>query len=43
VASGRSTVSDLTAVGADLVLADLSDTAGVAAAVDRLTRVAASR
>jgi len=41
VASGRSTASDL--AGADLVLADLSDTAGVAAAVDRLTRVAASR
>jgi len=43
VASGRSTASDLAAAGPDLVLADLSDTAGVAAAVDRLTRVAASR
>jgi phosphoglycolate phosphatase len=43
VASGRSTASDLTGAGADLVLADLSDTAGVAAAVDRLTRAAAAR
>lgn len=43
VASGRSTASDLVTAGADLVLADLSDTAGVAAAVDRLSRVAASR
>jgi phosphoglycolate phosphatase len=43
VASGRSTASDLATAGADLVLADLSDTAGVAAAVDRLTRMAASR
>jgi phosphoglycolate phosphatase-like HAD superfamily hydrolase len=43
VASGRSTISDLTAAGADLVLADLSDTAAVAAAVDRLTEAAATR
>lgn len=43
VASGRSTSSDLTGAGADLVLADLSDTAAVAAAVDRLTRAAATR
>ncbi|MGH3408287.1 MAG: HAD family hydrolase [Streptosporangiaceae bacterium] len=43
VASGRSTASDLTAAGADVVLADLSDTAEVAAAVDRLTRVGAGR
>ena len=43
VASGRSTASDLTAAGANLVLADLSDTAGVAAAVDRLTQVGAGR
>jgi phosphoglycolate phosphatase-like HAD superfamily hydrolase len=43
VASGRSTATDLAAVGADLVLADLSDTAGVVAAVDRVTRLAASR
>jgi phosphoglycolate phosphatase len=40
VASGRSTVSDLTAAGADLVLTDLSETAEVVAAVDRLTRAA---
>ena len=43
VASGRSTASDLTAAGADLILADLSDTAAVTAAVDRLTRVGAGR
>jgi phosphoglycolate phosphatase len=43
VASGRSTASDLTAAGADVVLADLSDTAEVVAAVDRLTRVGAGR
>jgi phosphoglycolate phosphatase len=40
VASGRSTVSDLTGAGADQVLTDLSDTAEVVRAVDRLTRVA---
>jgi phosphoglycolate phosphatase len=43
VASGRSTASDLAAAGADTVLPDLSDTAEVVAAVERLTRVAASR
>jgi phosphoglycolate phosphatase-like HAD superfamily hydrolase len=43
VASGRSTAADLRAVGADIVLADLGDTAAVIAAVDRLTGVAAAR
>jgi phosphoglycolate phosphatase len=43
VASGRSTVSDLRAAGADVVLPDLSDTALVVAAADRLTGVAAGR
>jgi len=43
VASGRSTASDLAAAGADLVLADLSDTPGVVAAVDQVTGAAASR
>jgi phosphoglycolate phosphatase-like HAD superfamily hydrolase len=43
VASGRSTAADLRAVGADVVLADLGDTAAVTAAVDRLTGVAAAR
>jgi phosphoglycolate phosphatase-like HAD superfamily hydrolase len=41
VASGRSTVGDLRAAGADVVLTDLSDTAGVVSAVDRLTGVPA--
>lgn len=43
VASGRSTVGDLRSAGADVVLADLSDTAEIVRAVDRLTSVAASR
>lgn len=43
VASGRSTASDLSAAGATVVLPDLSDMADVIAAVDHLTRVAASR
>lgn len=43
VASGRSTASDLSAAGADVVMTDLSDMAEVVAAVDHLTRVAASR
>jgi phosphoglycolate phosphatase len=43
VASGRSTVGDLRAAGADMVLTDLSDTAEVVQAVERLTGVAASR
>ena len=43
VASGRSTVGDLRGAGADVVLTDLSDTAAVTAAVDRVTGVAASR
>jgi phosphoglycolate phosphatase len=43
VASGRSTVGDLRGAGADVVLTDLSDTAEVIRAVDRLTGVAASR
>jgi len=42
VASGRSTAADLRAAGADVVLQDLSDTAEVAAAADRLTGVAAT-
>lgn len=37
VASGRATVSELRAAGADRVLTDLSDTAAVAAAIDQLT------
>jgi phosphoglycolate phosphatase len=43
VASGRSTVGDLRGAGADVVLTDLSDTAEVIRAVDRLTGVPASR
>jgi phosphoglycolate phosphatase len=43
VASGRSTVGDLRGAGADVVLTDLSDTAEVVRAVDRLTGVPASR
>jgi phosphoglycolate phosphatase len=43
VASGRSTAPELAAAGADLVLADLTDTAAVTAAVDRLTGVPAGR
>jgi hypothetical protein len=41
VASGRSTVSELRAAGADAVFGDLTDTAAVVAAVDRLTLAAA--
>ena len=41
VASGRSPVSELRAAGADAVFADLTDTAAVLAAVDRLTLAAA--
>jgi phosphoglycolate phosphatase len=37
VASGRATVSELRAAGADRVLTDLSDTAAVTAAIDQLT------
>ncbi|HWG65284.1 MAG TPA: haloacid dehalogenase-like hydrolase [Streptosporangiaceae bacterium] len=41
VASGRSTVSELRAGGADVVFEDLADTAAVTAAIDRLTLAAA--
>ena len=37
IASGRSTVAELRDAGADLILGDLTDTAGVVRAVDRLT------
>jgi phosphoglycolate phosphatase len=40
VASGRSTVSELRAAGADVVFGDLADTTAVTAAVDRLTLAA---
>ncbi len=43
VATGRATASELRDAGADLVLADLSDTEQVIAAIDRLTRVPAGR
>jgi len=43
VASGRSTVGDLRAAGADVVLTDLSDTDEVVQAVERLTGVGAHR
>jgi phosphoglycolate phosphatase len=43
VATGRSTVAELRDAGADLVLADLSDTDQVTTAIDRLTRVPAGR
>jgi phosphoglycolate phosphatase len=43
VASGRSTVSELKAAGADVVLPDLADTAQVLEAADRLTGVPAGR
>jgi phosphoglycolate phosphatase len=43
VATGRDTVAELTEAGANLVLADLSDTQQVLAAIDRLTRVPAGR
>jgi phosphoglycolate phosphatase len=42
VASGRSTVSELRAAGADVVFGDLADTAAVTAVVDRLTLAAVS-
>jgi phosphoglycolate phosphatase-like HAD superfamily hydrolase len=41
VASGRSTVSELRKAGADVVFDDLSDTAAIVRAVDRLTLAAA--
>ena len=41
VASGRSSVSELRTAGADAVFGDLTDTAAVVAAVDRLTLAAA--
>jgi phosphoglycolate phosphatase len=43
VASGRSTVSDLRAAGADVILPDLTDTAAVSRAVDHLTALPAGR
>ena len=42
VASGRSTPADLREAGADLVLADLTDTASVLAAIDHLTPAVAA-
>ena len=41
VASGRSSAAELRDAGADVVLADLADTASVVRAVDRLTTLAA--
>jgi phosphoglycolate phosphatase len=43
VASGRETVAELQDAGADVVLADLSDTGQVLAAIDGLTKVHARR
>jgi len=43
VASGRDTIAELRDAGADLALPDLSDTEQVTSAIDRLTRVPASR
>ena len=43
VATGRETAQELQDAGADLVLADLSDTDQVISAIDRLTRVPARR
>jgi phosphoglycolate phosphatase len=43
VASGRSTAGDLREAGADLVLSDLSDTAAIVAAIDRLTTSVTAR
>jgi len=43
VATGRETAAELREAGADLVLADLSDTDEVISAIDRLTRVPAGR
>jgi phosphoglycolate phosphatase len=42
VASGRSTVGELRAAGADVVFADLADTAAVVQAIDRLTMLRAA-
>jgi phosphoglycolate phosphatase len=43
VATGRDSVTELRDAGADLVLADLSDTDQVIMAIDRLTKVPAAR
>jgi phosphoglycolate phosphatase len=43
VATGRETIAELADAGADAVLADLSDTAQVIAAIDRLSDVPARR
>jgi phosphoglycolate phosphatase len=43
VGTGRDTITELRDAGADLVLADLSDTEQVISAINRLTRVPASR
>jgi phosphoglycolate phosphatase-like HAD superfamily hydrolase len=43
VGTGRDTLAELRDAGADLVLPDLADTEQVIAAIDRLTRVPASR
>jgi phosphoglycolate phosphatase len=43
IASGRSTVTELRAAGADAVLTDLTDTAQLVEAADRLTPVPAAR
>jgi phosphoglycolate phosphatase len=43
VATGRETIAELADAGADAVLADLSDTAQVIAAIDRLSNVPARR
>jgi phosphoglycolate phosphatase len=43
VATGRATAAELREAGADLVLAELSDTDQVITAIDRLTRVPAGR
>jgi len=43
VAAGRETAAELRDAGADVLLADLSDTGEVIAAIDRLTRVPAGR
>ncbi len=43
VATGRETAAELREAFADIVLQDLSDTAEVTAAIDRLTRVPAGR
>ena len=42
VASGRSTVGELRGAGADVVFADLADTAAVVQAIDRLTMLRAA-